>query len=237
MRCVNWRGFAIAACAVATVAGCRPVPPITPANATLYPTFADNPKPTIEPYVLQVGDQLGIKFYTNPELNEDVEIRPDGMISLQLVDDVRAAGLTPKELDDDLSHRYAHELADPQVSVIVRKTGGQRVFVAGEVTKGGTIDLVGGLTLYQAVQTAGGFTVTAHRKQVILIRKGPDGTPVGRAIDVRPIEDGTNPSLDIPLRPLDVVFVPRSKIADVDLFVQQYIRDVLPVQAFPIPAL
>ena len=202
----------------------------------VYPTLADNPTPPQEPYVLQVGDELSIKFYTNPELNEEVKVRPDGMISLQLIDDVQAAGHSPGQLDAELTKRYTGELADPQVSVIVKKAAGNRIYVAGEVGKQGVLPLAGGLTLYQALQRAGGFTETAHRKQVVLIRKGPDGVPVGKIVDVRPVEDGYNPALDLPLRPLDIVFVPRSKIASVDLFVKQYIRDALPISTLPIPA-
>jgi protein involved in polysaccharide export with SLBB domain len=92
------------------------------------------------------------------------------------------------------------------------------------------------MTLYQAIQRAGGLLETAHRAQIILIRKGPDGVPVGRAVDIRPIQRGADPALDMPMQPLDMVFVPRSKIAEVDLFVKQYIRDALPISALPIPA-
>jgi protein involved in polysaccharide export with SLBB domain len=224
-----------------SLSACTPKIPPRPADgplsdAELYPTLVQNPRPGLEPYVLQVGDELSIKFYTNPELNEEVKVRPDGMISLQLIDDVPAAGLSPAQLDAELTKRYTGELADPQVSVLVKTTGGQRVYVAGEVGKQGVLPLVGGMTLYQALQDAGGFTETAHRKQVVLIRKGPDGTPFGKIIDVRPVEDGYNAALDLPLRPLDVVFVPRSKIANVDLFVKQYIRDALPISTLPIPA-
>jgi len=220
------------------VVACGPMkpPPPTPEVEALYPTLAQNPRPAPVPYVLQVGDELAIKFYTNPELNEDVKVRPDGMISLQLIDDVLAAGRSPAELDADLTKRYTGELADPQISVIVRKAGLNRVYIDGEVHTPGAVSLVGGMTLYQAIQRAGGLLDTAHRKQIILIRKGADGQPVGLSVDIRPIQRGANPALDIPLRPLDMVFVPRSKIAEVDLFVKQYIRDALPIQALPIPA-
>jgi polysaccharide biosynthesis/export protein len=226
------------------IAACGPKHNPKPRDATvqaqppgLYPTLADDPRPTADPYVLQVGDELAIKFYTNPELNEDVKVRPDGKISLQLIDDVQAAGLSPMQLDAELTKRYTGELADPNVSVIVRVSGLQQVYVSGEVGKQGAVPLVGELTLYQAIQTAGGFLDTAHRRQVILIRKGPDGKPFGRAIDVRHVQAGENPEWDVPMRPLDMVFVPRSKIANVDLFVKQYIRDALPIQYLPIPAL
>jgi protein involved in polysaccharide export with SLBB domain len=223
---------------VVAIGACGPkkAPPPDSATAGLYPTLTENPRPDLEPYVLQVGDELAIKFYNNPELNEDVTIRPDGMISLQLVDDVPAAGRTPKDLDADLTKRFKGELAEPQVSVIVRKAAGHRMYVDGQVGKPGEVTVVGGMTLYQALQQAGGLLETAHRKQIILIRKGPDGHPVGRAIDIRPIQSGEDPGADVPVRPLDIVYVPRSKIAEVDLFVKQYIRDALPIQALPIPA-
>ncbi len=122
------------------------------------------------------------------------------------------------------------------MSVIIRKPAGHRMYVDGQVGAPGEVIVVGGMTLYQALQRAGGLLETAHRKQVILIRKGPDGQPFGRAVDIRPIQDGSNPGVDVPVRPLDVVYVPRSKIAEVDLFVKQYIRDALPISTLPIPA-
>jgi polysaccharide export outer membrane protein len=234
----SWRFF-VAIGVLLGVSACGAPKQVTnppPEVAALYPTLTQNPRPPLAPYVLQVGDELAIKFYTNPELNEDVKIRPDGMISLQLIDDVLAAGRTPKELDADLTKRYTGELADPQISVIVRKAGLNRVYVDGQVTRPGIVTLSGGMTLYQAIQRSGGLLDTAHRKQIILIRKGPDGQPVGRSIDIRPIQDGSNPGSDVPLQPLDMVFVPRSTIAEVDLFVKQYIRDALPINTLPIPA-
>jgi len=232
------RAFAVIPLVVLAAGACGAPKQVTnppPEVATLYPRLGENPQPPLHPYVLQVGDELAVKFYTNPELNEDVKIRPDGMISLQLIDDVPAAGRTPKELDADLTKRYTGELADPQVSVIVRKTGLNRIYIDGQIGNPGIVTIAGGMTLYQAIQRAGGLLEGAHRKQIILIRKGPDGQPVGRSIDIRPIQDGSNPGVDVPLQPLDMVYVPRSKIAEVGLFVKQYIRDALPIAYFPIP--
>jgi protein involved in polysaccharide export with SLBB domain len=230
------RSLTVALFIALSVMACSPKTPQRHQMAAIYPSLAENPRPTPDPYVLQVGDELAIKFYTNPELNEDVKIRPDGMISMQLIDDVVAAGRSPAELDAELTRRYTGELADPQISVIVRKAGLNRVYIDGEVGKPGVVTIAGGMTLYQAIQRAGGLLETAHRKQIILIRKGADGQPVGTIVDIRPIQSGENPAVDVPLRPLDMVFVPRSKIAQVDLFVKQYIRDALPIQTFPIPA-
>jgi polysaccharide export outer membrane protein len=201
-----------------------------------FPTLATRDSGAPLPYVMLVGDSLSIKFFKNPELNEDVIVRSDGMISLQLVDDVPAAGRTPTELSADLKQRYAKELADPSISVIVRKPIGDRVFVGGEVGKQGFIDLTGGLTVFQAIQVSGGFVKTAHRAQVILIRRTPDGKATGRSIDVRPVQEGEHPESDVLLAANDILFVPRSKIANVDNFVQMYIRDALPISYFPLPA-
>ena len=98
MKARSFRALALALPLVLGLVGCGPTKHV-PAPAGLYPTLTENPRPALEPYVLQVGDELGIKFYTNPELNEDVTVRPDGMISLQLVDDVLAADFGQWDLD------------------------------------------------------------------------------------------------------------------------------------------
>jgi polysaccharide biosynthesis/export protein len=198
------------------------------------PTLATRSGGGPAPYLIATGDQLAVRFYKSPELNEDVIVRSDGMISLQLVNDVPAAGHTPTELGTELKRLYAKELSEPAISVIVRKPIGDRVFVGGEVGAQGPVDLAGGLTLFQAVQQAGGFTKTAHRAQVILIRRTPDGKAIGRSVDIRPVQTGERPEDDVLLAANDVIFVPRSKIGNVDVFVQMYIRDALPISYFPI---
>lgn len=214
-------------------ASCAHKFPNAPYDPPLPSLAARSTTPTA-PYVLTPGDQLAVKFYKSPELNEDVIVRSDGMISLQLVDDVLAAGRTPAQLSADLRGRYSKELADPAISVIVRKPIGDRIFVGGEVGKVGPIDLVGGLTLFQAIQEAGGFLKTAHRAQVIVIRRTPDGKATGRSVDIRPVQTGERPEDDVLLAANDVVFVPRSKIGNVDVFVEMYIRDALPIQYIPL---
>jgi protein involved in polysaccharide export with SLBB domain len=211
--------------------GCSPKPAAAPPLPTVMA-----PPPSVEPYRIQVGDELAVKFYRNADLNEDVVVRPDGMISLQLVDDVKVSGLTPGEVDGELTRRYSSELANPAVSVIVKTPAGGRIYVGGEVGRQGALRIVGDLSLFQAIQEAGGFTKTAQRSQVVLIRRDADGKAQGRLIDVRPVQTGTQPGDDILLRPFDVVFVPRSKIANVNVFVEQYIRNNLPVQNIPLGA-
>jgi protein involved in polysaccharide export with SLBB domain len=184
---------------------------------------------TPAPYRIEVGDQLQVRFYRNPELDQLVFVRPDGHISLPFVDDVKVAGRTPQEVDTELTQRYRGELAVPDVSVIVQAFGGQRVFIGGEVGSEGAHPFISGMTLYQAIDQAGGFQDTAHRTQVVLIRRGPDGMPKGHSFDLRQVEYGTHPEKDVPLQAQDIVYVPKSKIASVDMFVDQYIRQMLPI--------
>jgi protein involved in polysaccharide export with SLBB domain len=187
------------------------------------------------PYLLQVGDTIGVRFYNNTDLNEELVVRPDGQISLQLIGDVAAAGRTPAELGAALQEAYRGELAVPRVTVIVRSNSGQRIHVGGEVEEAGVFALSGGLTAFRAIQEAGGFRTTAHRKQVILIRRDDNGRAVGYTIDMRPIANGEQPQEDVPLHASDVVFVPRSKIANVNLFVEQYITNNIPTVPVAIP--
>lgn len=188
------------------------------------------PRPEPRPYRLQPGDAITVSFWGDRELDQDVVVRPDGMISLPFVDEVRAAGLTPAELDGELTERYTGELAKPEITIIVRELSGQRVFVGGEVGEQGALPLTSGLTLLQAIQERGGFLTSARRRQVLLIRTGSDGTRLARSIDLRPVLSGADPNADVALQPWDIVFVPRTKITNVDLFVEQYINRALPFQ-------
>jgi polysaccharide biosynthesis/export protein len=196
---------------------------------TLEQEQAKAPAPPPPPYKIEVGDQVQVRFYRNPELDQLVVVRPDGYVSLPFVDDVMVVGKTPQEVDNDLTERYRGELAVPDVSVIVQGFGAQRFFIAGEVRSEGQHPYVGGLTLYQAIDLAGGFLDSAHRRQVILIRRAPNGLPAGHSFDLRQVEHGTDPEKDVMLQPLDVVYVPKSKIANINLFMDQYVRGLLPI--------
>ncbi|HET9063190.1 MAG TPA: polysaccharide biosynthesis/export family protein [Candidatus Binatia bacterium] len=180
-------------------------------------------------YKLQVGDALSIKFYRNPELDQNVVIRPDGRISLLFLDDIKAAGLTPAQLDEEITRRFTGELAVPDIAVIVTELGGHNVFVDGEVFKPSMVKLSGGMTMLNAISSAGGFRPEAIREQVILIRRDKAGEPIGHAVDLKPVIFGRAPEGDVLLQPFDIVYVPRSKIANANLWVKQYIRDMLPI--------
>jgi protein involved in polysaccharide export with SLBB domain len=178
-------------------------------------------------YIIQRGDQLDIKFFYNPELNETVSVRPDGKISLQLIDDVQAAGLTPSQLDKFLTEKYSQELKKPVVTIIVRSFTGQRVYVGGEVKTQGLIDLAAGMTPLQAVINAGGFMETAKPEGAIIIRKGPDNRPIPIRMDLSNVMDGKGGGADFKLQPSDIVYVPKTFIAKANKFVNQYIERLI----------
>ena len=180
-------------------------------------------------YQIQLGDQLDIKFFYNPELNEQVTVRPDGRISLQLVGEIIAADLTPAQLTDLLTQKYAPKLNKPEITVIVRSFGSQRVYVDGEVAKPGIVPLVGFVTVLQAISQAGGMKETARRGEVIVIRHGTANKPMALTVNIEKIIDGTDMRQDIPLKPFDIVYVPRLPISNVNVWVDQYIRRNIPI--------
>jgi polysaccharide export outer membrane protein len=179
-------------------------------------------------YIIAPGDTIDIKFMYNPEFNElAVPVRPDGRLSLQLVPEIKVAGLTPSQLKDTLSKVYAKELREPEVAVIVRTFAENRAFVDGEVSAG-FVELGPRTTVMRAIELRGGLRDTARLSQVIIIRKDFEGKPTATIVDLRKVIDGTDYSQDIRLMPYDIVYVPKSNIARVDLFVQQYITNVIP---------
>jgi protein involved in polysaccharide export with SLBB domain len=131
---------------------------------------------TTQEYKIQPGDQLDIKLFYNPELNEQLTVRSDGRITLQLVNDVVAAGLTPAELTAVLNKAYAAELENPKVAVIVRSSVADKVYVDGEVNRAGLVTLTGPTTVLQSISQAGGIREAAQTDQVIVLRKGADRT-------------------------------------------------------------
>ncbi len=182
-----------------------------------------------QPYRIQAGDLLDIKFFYNPELNEQVTVRPDGRIALQLVREIDAAGKTPAQLTDILTAKYAPQIKNPDITVLVRSFSTLKVYVDGEVNKAGLIPLAEPMTVLQAISQAGGFKDTAKREEVILIRRGPDNKRITITMDMDNAIDGSDQTQDLLLMPYDIVYVPKSSIANVNVWIDQYIRKNLPI--------
>ncbi len=206
---------------------------------TACATTVNNPLPvqssiqvsdsSAQEYRIRAGDLLDVKFFYNSELNEQVTVRPDGRISLQLANDLMAGGLTPAELTEQLKKKYASEIDNPEITVIVRSFSYQRIFVDGEVYRAGLIPLVGQMTVLQSITQAGGKKDTAYLKGVIVIRRTPGDKLVTMQLNLEDALDNSDMTQDIALLPNDIVFVPKSTIANVNVWVDQYIRRNIPV--------
>ena len=207
-------------------------PPLTPPGTSTafadigYATWRDD-----EPaYRLYPGDQIDVALPSAPELNRSVTLGPDGRVSLPLIAPTMAADLAPAELEARLTQAYASQLNDPRAEVSLKASVPLRVFVGGEVGKAGVYDMPGDIDALQAVIMAGGFLTSAESHSVVVIRRGAGGRPMMRVVNLgKAVRDA--PRTDaVPLRRFDVVYVPRSFISNIGLWVQQYLRDVVPVQ-------
>ncbi|MBU0481713.1 MAG: polysaccharide export protein [Proteobacteria bacterium] len=176
--------------------------------------------------VLRPGDEIELKFPYWKELNDTQVIRPDGYITLQLIDSVLAQGLTPEELDTKLTNLYESKIKDPVISVVVRSLVDQRIYVGGEIKNPGLLTLQGEVNVLQAVINAGGFKETARTDEVIVIRRNGKGKAVPYKTDLSGTLDETGPNHTFLLQPNDVVYVPKSTIANLNKFVNQYITEL-----------
>lgn len=180
------------------------------------------------PYRFYPGDELEVSLPTAPELTKTVTVQPDGRISLPLVGSMMAADRTVPELQASLADAYSTQLLRPTVEVSP-KAAPLKVFVGGEVRNPGIFDMAGDGDALRAVIQAGDFMNTANRTGVIIIRRGPDGHGMIRRVNLQKgLKSGVADL--VPLRRFDIVYVPKSGIADANLFVQQYFRDLSPIQ-------
>ncbi len=221
----NGRGVVTAGIVLAgaaALAACSPVPDMPPAPMVPGPSAIS--ATALPPYQIQVGDVLEVRLLLNPELNEEVTVRPDGHISTTAVPDMLAYGRTPADLANSLRGVYAHDLQNPRVSVVVKSFAPTRVYVGGEVTTPGEFITVGPtLTLSQAIARAGGTKLSSDDSSVFIIRRGPGDKPEFLSVKWKALRQGRDPNADVRLAPYDVVYVPKLGIAEVYQFYNQYI--------------
>jgi polysaccharide export outer membrane protein len=178
-------------------------------------------------YRLYPGDELDVVVPSAPELNKTVTVQPDGRVMVPLLAPQMAAGKTAAELEQSLSAAYSSQLLRPGVEVVV-KAQPLKVFVGGEVGKPGVYDMPGDIDALRAIVQAGGFISGAKRSQVVIIRRGHDGRPMLRTVNFDHPDRGGRTDL-VPLRRFDVIYVPRTGLAEVGDFMTQ-VRNALPVQ-------
>src|SRR5262245_11777246 len=218
------------AMALAALAGCTSppitVPPLTEADIGAMNAAANFPS---EAYRLEPGDAVQIRYTHHPEMTQDDLIPPDGKINAKLVGEIDVTGLTAEQLEQLLVQRTSDQLKAPEVVVSVTRFSEKLVYVGGEVARPGTFPYRRGLTPLQAVAASGGFRDTARVDSVILVRTGgSDSKFVARKLNLQTaVNDGMKEP--IPLAPHDVVFVPRTEVADANIWVRQHITDMIPL--------
>lgn len=171
----------------------------------------------VSEFILGEGDEIEVFVYRHQDLNQKVRISPGGMLFLPLVGEVKAKGMSIRELRDELSRRYAKYIVDPQVGINISQFRAQKIFVLGEVKKPGVYQLDPPVTILEAVSMAGGFTLDGKDESVMLIRGGLEN-PRLAALDLeKTIEEG-DLTQNISLQRGDIIYVPRTLIANVDRF-------------------
>jgi polysaccharide export outer membrane protein len=201
-------GLVIAACLTVGIgavraqnSGSQPAQTSAPAQAT--PTVVD-----VDPaYKIGPQDVLRVDVWKEPEISRTLPVRPDGKVSLPLLNDVQAAGLTPVQLASKIADGLKKYITNPQVTVGVTEINSRRIFVTGEVTKPGAFSLLPNMTVLQALSSSGGFTQFARLKNIYILRT-EDGKQVKHPFNYKEAVSGKHPEQNIILEGGDVIVVP-----------------------------
>jgi polysaccharide export outer membrane protein len=158
-------------------------------------------------YVIGAQDVLDISVWKDPELTQTVPVRPDGKISMPLLNDIQAAGLTPDQLKIQITDGLKKFMTDPIVTVIVTQINSQRVYITGEVTHAGAFPLLPGTTILQALSSAGGFTQFANEKKIYMFRT-VNGKRIVFPFNYKDVIHGKNMNQNVVLQAGDTIVVP-----------------------------
>jgi polysaccharide export outer membrane protein len=158
-------------------------------------------------YKIGAQDVLRIDVWKEDQLTRTVPVRPDGKVTLPLLNDVQAAGLTPRELADIITEGLKKFINSPQVTVTVAEINSRRVYVTGEVTRPGAFPLLPDMTVLQALSSSGSFTQFAKLKNIFVLRV-EDGKQVKHPFNYKEAVNGKNPEQDMLLQPGDIIVVP-----------------------------
>lgn len=202
LACVAALALALARASV--VGAQAPAPPTAPAAPAQNPSAAGVPLPS--DYVIGAEDMLDVVFWTAKEMSHQVLVRPDGKISLPLVDDIQAAGLTPEQLAASLKKAAAQYVRDGSATVIVTEIHSRKVYIVGEVSKPGTFTLGSEMTVLQALGEAGGFLEGANKGDVVIVRNEAGGEHRFK-FNYNDVLRGKNIQQNIKLLPGDTILV------------------------------
>jgi polysaccharide export outer membrane protein len=158
-------------------------------------------------YIIGPQDVLDINVWKEAELTRSVPVRPDGKISLPLLNDVQAGGLTPSQLAEQITTSLKKFITNPQVTVIVAQINSQRVYILGEAARPGAYPLLPGMTVLQALSSSGGFTLFANLKKIYVLRK-EGGKQEKFPFNYKEVVSGKNTEQNIELKAGDQIVVP-----------------------------
>jgi polysaccharide export outer membrane protein len=159
-------------------------------------------------YRIGAGDVLQVSVWREPEVSvAGVAVRSDGKISLPLIKEVEAAGLTPAELEQALALRFAQFINNPEVTVITNEIHSQKVYLIGGIGRPGSLELRTPMTMLQVLAEAGGLTEYAKRKKIYVLRK-QEGSQTRYPFDYEAVIKGHDPQLNFPVQPGDTIVVP-----------------------------
>jgi polysaccharide export outer membrane protein len=196
--------------------------PVLPANSaetpknvanTAQPPAADALPPRVanvrpDTYIIGADDVLSINVWREPEISKTVPVRPDGMISLPLLGEIKARGLTPVQLEDQISDSLKKIMSDPQVTVIVNQVNSLTFNIMGQVMRPGYFPITRPMTVLDALAFCGGFRDFAKQKKIYVLRTGPDGKQQRFKFNYKEVIQGKNMAQNIQLQPHDVLVVP-----------------------------
>jgi polysaccharide export outer membrane protein len=164
-------------------------------------------KPHDNSFVIGNDDVLAINVWKEPDISRSIPVRSDGKISLPLVGEVQAAGLTPLSLEKEIAIRLKNYISEPEVTVMVQQVNSQKFNILGQVVKPGSYMVVNSLTVLDAIALAGGFRDFAKQKSIYVLRQGSAGES-RLAFNYKEVSQGKNMSQNIKLQPGDTIIVP-----------------------------
>lgn len=210
---------------LAVLAGCSSV------TATLPPApqIGIGPPEDQPPYRLQPGDVIELHILSNPELNEQAIVAPDNRVTFQFAPGIFAGGHSLEELTNTLDVAYGTNTKN-DLQVVLRSQVGTRVYVTGEVLLPSEVLVNGQISALAAIGRAGGFKITAHKGEIVLLRRDSQNKPHVYALNLAAAMDGRDPNADVLLQSYDVLYVPRDRISNASLVLER-IRNALPIGA------
>lgn len=178
-----------------------------PAPASAATGAAAKPAINDPNYIIGPQDVIDINVWKEPDLTRQVPVRPDGKISMPLLNDVQAAGLTPMQLTAQITASLRKFISEPQVTVVVTQINSQRIYILGEVNRPGATPLLPGMTILEALSTSGGFTMFANTKKIYLLRT-VNGSQEKYPFNYNDVIHGKSPQQNIPVKAGDTIVVP-----------------------------